>query len=174
MVSILESFMYEVSNLFLAPVLILIVLLFVYAFFQIGVFFMESMQRRKNSLDYRKYHKESVLKELKGYPIYSYFVKNNISDPDNLELVAYKKVEVISIVTRVAPMLGLVATMIPMGPALKSLSNGNVQGISENLMIAFAAVIFALIAASITYWITSKRKGWYAKEIVDIMLRETA
>ena len=66
-------------------------------------------------------------------------------------------------------MLGLVATMIPMGPALKALSNGNIQGISENLIIAFAAVIFALVTASITYWITTVRRGWYAHEIKDIL-----
>lgn len=168
MLVLLESFMYEVSNLFLTPVLILIVILFVYSFFQIGVFTMESMQRRSNSLDYHKQNNDAVLKEIKGYPIYSYFVQNPTLSSDGLELVAYKKIETISIVTRVAPMLGLVATMIPMGPALKSLSDGNVQGISENLMIAFAAVIFSLITASITYWITSKRKGWYGGEIVDI------
>lgn len=174
MVMMLEGFMYEVSNLFLPPVLVLIVSLFVYAFFQIGVFLMESMQRRSNLKKYNGYKKSSKQEGLKGYPIYSYAIKSKIVDSDNLELEAYKKIEVISIVTRVAPMLGLVATMIPMGPALKSLSDGNIQGISENLMIAFAAVIFALITASITYWIVSKRKGWYAKEIVDIQQRANA
>jgi len=47
----------------------------------------------------------------------------------------------------VTPMLGLVATMIPMGPALKSLSDGNLADVSNNLTIAFSAVILALIAA---------------------------
>jgi len=173
-VTMLESFMYEVSNLFLVPVLVMIVVLFVYAFFQIGSFTMESLQRRSNEEKYKNGLKASGKKSLKGYPIYSYFINKHIADADSLELVAYKKVETISIMTRVAPMLGLVATMIPMGPALKSLSDGNVQGISENLMIAFAAVIFSLISASITYWITSKRKGWYASEIVDIMQSEVA
>ncbi|WP_223115999.1 hypothetical protein [Oryzomicrobium terrae] len=43
------------------------------------------------------------------------------------------------------------ATMIPMGPALKSLSDGNLAQVSENLTVAFSAVILALIAASITH-----------------------
>lgn len=168
-ISMLENFMYEVSNLFLPPVLVLIVALFVYAFFQIGVFFMEVLQRRKNAKKYNTFNDKSTLK---GYPVYSYFVTHGVSNEDALELVAYKKVETISIITRVAPMLGLVATMIPMGPALKALSDGNVQGISENMMIAFAAVIFSLITASITYGIASKRKGWYASEIIDIAQRK--
>lgn len=158
MVAMLENFMFEISNLFLTPVLILIVLLFVYAFFQIGVFLTEAYTRRKYAASMHK-----------GYPIHRYHVKNNISDCDSLELFAFKRLENTAIVTRVSPMLGLVATMIPMGPALKSLSDGNIQGISENLMIAFAAVILSLITASITYWITSKRKGWYAGEITAIV-----
>ena len=35
------------------------------------------------------------------------------------------------------PMLGLVATMIPMGPALLALTESDAKGIGENLVIAF-------------------------------------
>lgn len=157
MVAMLESVMYEISKIFLTPVLILIVLLFVYAFFQIGIFLMEVYHRRKHAVSLRK-----------GYPMYRYHKQHKVSDLNSLELFAFKKLENTSIVTRVSPMLGLVATMIPMGPALKSLSDGNIQGIAENLMIAFAAVILSLITSSITYWITMKRKGWYAEEITNI------
>jgi len=65
-------------------------------------------------------------------------------------------------------MLGLVATMIPMGPALKSLSDGNLAQVSENLTIAFSAVILALIAASITYWVVNVRRRWLAEELLEI------
>ena len=65
-------------------------------------------------------------------------------------------------------MLGLIATMIPMGPALKSLADGNIQGISENLSIAFAAVIFALAAASLTFIAVSIKKRWLAQDLVAI------
>jgi biopolymer transport protein ExbB/TolQ len=153
----LENLMYELSGLFLTPVLILILAGFVFAFFQLGVFLMEIWQRNKYAEDFNR-----------GYPIHNYHQNNNINDVDKLELYAFKKLELIALVTRVAPMLGLVATMIPMGPALKALSDGNVQGISENLMIAFSAVILALITASITSWITHKRKGWYAQEVITI------
>ena len=81
---------------------------------------------------------------------------HGVTDADSLELVAYKKVETISIVTRVAPMLGLVATMIPIGPALKSLSDGNVQGISETkeedyTYLYFVLFILGLIGLGMLY-----------------------
>ena len=123
-----------------------------------GMFFAQVYIRGKNKVTKQK-----------GYPIISYGRDKKITNSDDLELFAFKKLENTSIVTRVAPMLGLVATMIPMGPALRALSSGNVQGISENLIVAFGAVIFALITASITFWITNIRKRWYATEVKEYL-----
>jgi len=156
----IESLMYEVSSVFLLPVLFLILALFFYSIFQIGVFATQVFVRRKNSTS-----------KAKGYTVFDYAVKNNITNSDDLEVFAFSKLEATTIVTRVAPMLGLVATMIPMGPALKALSSGNIQGVSDNLIVAFSAVILSLLTASITYWITTVRKRWYAKEIREYMQR---
>ncbi|MCJ8268121.1 MAG: MotA/TolQ/ExbB proton channel family protein, partial [Psychrosphaera sp.] len=79
-----------------------------------------------------------------------------------------QSLEAVRTVSRIAPMLGLIATMIPMGPALKSLADGNVQGISENLIVAFSAVIFGLVIATVTFWIASIKKRWLAVELAAI------
>ena len=51
-------------------------------------------------------------------------------------------------------------------------SNGkncsNLAQVSENLTIAFSAVILALIAASITYWVVNVRRRWLAEELLEI------
>jgi biopolymer transport protein ExbB/TolQ len=65
-------------------------------------------------------------------------------------------------------MLGLVATMIPMGPALKALGEGQLADVSRSLMVAFSAVILALIAAAITYWVVNVRRRWYAHDLAVI------
>ena len=49
-----------------------------------------------------------------------------------------------------------------------SLSDGNLAQVSENLTIAFSAVILALIAASITYWVVNVRRRWLAEEMLEI------
>ena len=36
------------------------------------------------------------------------------------------------------------------------------------LIIAFSAVIFGLVIASITFWIASKKKRWLAAELVAL------
>lgn len=158
MSNIIESLMYEASNLFLTPVLFLILALFIYAIFQTGVFAAQSYLRSKNAKN-----------KTKGYAVLSHAKKNNLQNSDDLELFAFSKLETISIATRVAPMLGLVATMIPMGPAFKALSNGNIQGVSDNLVVAFSAVILSLLSASITFWITAVRRRWYACEVREYM-----
>lgn len=86
----------------------------------------------------------------------------------DLEALAVKRLEVSRLVSRVAPMLGLMATMIPMGPALKGLADGQLQEVSANLMVAFSAVIIALIAASLTYWTVNVRRRWYATELAEV------
>jgi biopolymer transport protein ExbB/TolQ len=52
-----------------------------------------------------------------------------------------------------------------MGPALLSLSENNTKNVSENLVVAFSAVITALLAASITFVILTVRRRWLLTEL---------
>jgi biopolymer transport protein ExbB/TolQ len=74
----------------------------------------------------------------------------------------------------VAPMLGLVATMIPMGPALIAVSAGNAQGMAQNLVVAFSAVIIALLSAAITYLVLTIRRRWLLQELNELLNPQAA
>jgi biopolymer transport protein ExbB/TolQ len=153
MSTLIETTMYDVAQLFLLPTLALIALLFLYAFWCLGHFAMLAWRRRGAG----------------GRPLLAAqrAAAGGLSD-DELDLHAHKLLEMPRIASRVTPMLGLVATMIPMGPALEGLSDGNLAQVSQNLMVAFSAVILALIAASITFWVVNVRRRWLAEEIVQI------
>jgi len=173
MIAQIEQIMYQMSDLFMAPVLCLIALLFIYSLFASGQFFTQTMQRRSHYKSFiqllnGKLGDNSEL-VLNGYPMAS--LANEIPNisQDQLDVAALKELEGVRNVSRLAPMLGLIATMIPMGPALKSLADGNIQGISENLIVAFSAVIFGLVIASITFWIASVKKRWMVEELVALM-----
>jgi len=172
MIPIIEQTMYQLSDFFMAPVLCLIALLFIYSLFASGQFFTQTMQRRKNYKSFLSLLNSQLGKDgnlaLKGYPMAALANAIPSISPDQLDVAALKELEGVRNVSRIAPMLGLIATMIPMGPALKSLADGNIQGISENLIIAFSAVIFGLVIASITFWIASVKKRWLAQELVAI------
>ncbi|PZX25457.1 conserved membrane hypothetical protein [Cupriavidus phytorum] len=153
--TLLETLMYDVGQLFLIPTLALIALLFLYAFWALGEFAMQAWLRGRHPIGSGR-----------GYVLVAWARKHRVADADALDVAAHRLLERPRIATRVAPMLGLVATMIPMGPALKGLSGGNLANVGENLTIAFSAVILALIAASITFWVVNVRRRWLAEELV--------
>ncbi len=159
MQQLVEMSMYQLGQIFLFPTLALVSLLFLYAFWLLGHFALQAWQRRNGG----------------GRPLLARYREAPNLNGDELDVYAHTLLEAPRIASRVTPMLGLVATMIPMGPALKSLSDGNLAQVSENLMVAFSAVILALIAASITYWIVNVRRRWLAEELLEVeALRQRA
>ncbi len=168
----LENLMYTLSGAFLAPVLFLLAVMFIYSFFLLGAFTMQSIQRRREEDKYRiqldNLRQGKEISSTPGYPLLNLTIEIPNISKDELDVAALKLLEGVRSISRISPMLGLIATMIPMGPALKSLSDGNIQGISDNLVIAFSAVIFGLIISSITFFIASQKKRWFAIELVDV------
>lgn len=144
----LETLLFEISKLFLFPVLALIVLVFGYALWITGGFITEGIQRKRG--------KFTPLKALK------------LPGVEDYELVILKRTETMRIASRTAPMLGLVATMIPMGPALVELGQGNMAGVGNHLAVAFAAVIVALLSASLIYAVLTVRRRWLLNELREI------
>ncbi|WP_282338125.1 MULTISPECIES: MotA/TolQ/ExbB proton channel family protein [Pseudomonas] len=145
----LESSLYELTRLFLVPVLLLILAALLHAFLALGSFAMEAWQRHRGR--YR-----SVLAAQQ---------RTHGGNSDDLELWIMQRLEWLRVTSRSAPMLGLVATMIPMGPALLALTESDARGIGQNLVVAFSAVILALIAASITFFILTVRRRWLLQEL---------
>jgi hypothetical protein len=141
----LELGLYEVSHLFLGPVLALIAGALAYSLIAFGMFLVEAGQRWRGS-------DRAVLGDASA-------------GSDDLELAIMKRLEWLRIVSRTAPMLGLVATMIPMGPALLALSRGDAASVGENLVVAFSAVILALVSASLTFFILTIRRRWLLEEL---------
>lgn len=172
MITFIEQLMYQLSDFFMAPVLLLISALFVYSLFATGQFCAQIAQRRKNQANFQqllhaKLGENQALK-LAGYTLSQLANQQPSVTKDQLDVAALTNLEGVRNVSRLAPMLGLIATMVPMGPALKSLADGNIQGISENLIVAFSSVIFGLVIASITFWIASVKKRWLAEELVAL------
>lgn len=164
----IEQMMANISEIFMAPVIVAILLMFIYALVALGRFVSQLLIRRRVAMKYNDTIKNKEHKVAPGYDIHNYYIANPKASEDELEVHALKKLETLRIVTRLSPMLGLIATMIPMGPALKALADGNIQGISENLIVAFAAVIWGLVVSTLTFWPASVKKRWYADELINI------
>jgi len=64
-------------------------------------------------------------------------------------------------VARLGPMLGLMATLIPLGPGLIALGQGDTKTLADSLLTAFDATVTGLAAAAIAFAISRLRKRWY-------------
>ncbi|MEH6501713.1 MAG: MotA/TolQ/ExbB proton channel family protein [Pseudoalteromonas distincta] len=151
----IEVLLYDVSRLFLAPVMLLIALALAYALVMLGIFAVEAWQRRRSTHAHALYAHASQN-------------KGGLVASDDLELWIMRRLEWLRIVSRTAPMLGLIATMIPMGPALLALGNNDAGEVGRNMVAAFSAVILALLAASICFFILTVRRRWLLEDLRHI------
>jgi ABC-type multidrug transport system fused ATPase/permease subunit len=153
--NLIEQSMSEITGYFMAPVLLLLIAMFVYSLLALGQFFYDLVGR---------YLIGAVPSEVSRV-----LSRDRQAPLETLEIAVLKELELLRIVSRVAPMLGLVATMIPMGPALIAVANGDSMNMAEQLVVAFAAVIVALVAASISFVVLSVRRRWLLSEINEAM-----
>ena len=56
----------------------------------------------------------------------------------NFEIAADKELAISNTRTTLGPILGLMGTLIPMGPALAGLASGDIASMAYNMQIAFA------------------------------------
>jgi biopolymer transport protein ExbB/TolQ len=74
------------------------------------------------------------------------------------------RVEPLKNMTKLGPALGLMGTLIPLGPALVGLAVGDIATMSQNLVIAFATTVVGLLVGMVASTMTSIRRRWYQQD----------
>jgi len=72
------------------------------------------------------------------------------------------------LVARLGPMLGLMATLIPLGPGMIALGQGDTKILAESLLTAFDATVSGLAAAGVAFAISRLRKRWYEEYLSSL------
>ena len=188
----LAGIIYGVATVLLYPVLAAEVLALIAAVFEFGRYTVEAFKRFRM---HRRVNIEAVAGEvgrandvasvaaalggLGGGPIIAEVIRslqtaNYLSRSRVLksladgEFVASKRLERTRILVRIGPILGLMGTLIPISPALVALAQGDVQTLSNNLVIAFSTTVVGLLIGGLAYVITTMRDRFYRQDIVDI------
>lgn len=74
------------------------------------------------------------------------------------------------LIVKLGPVCGLLGTLIPLGPGILALGQGDTYTLSQSLLTAFDTTIMGLICAAICTIVSTVRKKWYAN---DISIMET-
>ena len=72
------------------------------------------------------------------------------------------------IITRIGPTLGLMGTLIPMGPGLAALGAGDINTLASSLTVAFNTTIVGIGSGALCYVIGKVRSGWYDSYLSDL------
>jgi biopolymer transport protein ExbB/TolQ len=79
-----------------------------------------------------------------------------------------KKTNKTDILVKVGPSLGLLGTLIPLGPGLAALGTGDIATLAQALTIAFDTTVTGLTVGAISFLISKYKKQWYESELIDL------
>lgn len=187
--------LYIFSTAFLYPVILSLLLLFAWSLAQLGSLINEYTTRHRSlaelediSLNAAHMSREGRTKEasaaLKSYKcprllslaleqtgrslemgLFALKFEKILQD---VELSMAKALEPVRIGVKVGPILGLMGTLIPMGPALIGLSQGDIKSLADNLVIAFATTVIGLVVGGVCYATMVIRTRWYRQDLSDL------
>lgn len=75
---------------------------------------------------------------------------------------------VTDLVARLGPVFGLLGTLIPLGPGIVALGQGDTAQLASSLAVAFDTTIAGLAAAAVASVISVWRKRWYEQDLGDL------
>ena len=180
------------SNVLFIPVICILFFMLCWSLLELGGFARECIERRRRRCNWTLFAGRLVAAEKtdaaktaarffdrSDYPgfvaVFAARGARIADDPAHLgKLVADIEIEAahgqlrMNLGVRLGPALGLIGTLIPMGPALLGLSSGDVGRIAENLAVAFSTTILGLGVSAVCYFISIGRRHWYAKDLADI------
>lgn len=184
-----------ISQSLTIPVLLILLLIFILAMLTIGAVIAEYSSRKDISVEKIKeliyqIHEAKTPNEIKDIIKKSNLPKEekkillNIADSESLnnnsrEILARKLVENeeekidkklrrTDIITRIGPTLGLMGTLIPLGPGLAALGSGDINTLASSLTVAFNTTIVGIGSGALAYVLGKIRGTWYDKHLSDL------
>ena len=189
---ILSNLLYLIAQSLFIPVIIVVLVFMTYAVLSLGGFLTEKFSRTKFDVNQtealvRAISKSNSPEEMKEKvteselqdkykEILIKIISNHDIGPQSRRAIATKLIEEqelqfstitqkTDILVRLAPTIGLLGTLIPLGPGLSALGSGDINSLAQALTVAFDTTITGLAAGAIGYIISGYRKKWYNDEL---------
>jgi biopolymer transport protein ExbB/TolQ len=163
---ILESLLYQLSNLVIYPVIIALFLLVGRVIYTSGVFCREYWLRSRSP----QFFTQPFINEI------------NAISPDDVAITeielnhvleqagqkSSQQIQAARYSVKMGPTLGLIGTLTPMAKALSGLSQGNLNSLSSQMITAFSTTVIGLVVGGIAYSVMHVRLKWQRKDIYEL------
>lgn len=175
----ISNILYWISTGLLVPVIVLLIFFFVRALILIGAFFGQYLNQKRTATKFydriRNLTPATLPEFTASLPktpasITMAYAKKIIGERGNnakielllaeYEIEADKNIATSKVPTKMGPILGLMGTLIPMGPALVGLASGDIASMAYNMQVAFATTVVGLVVSGIGFLTQQVKERW--------------
>lgn len=183
----ISSILYWISTGLLVPVIVLLIYFFLRTLVLVGSFFGQYLDLRKterfmkeefktlNSSNLPSFMEQLPQKSRSLLVVYLRQVWENRGNHalveklvGDFEIAADKDLAISKTLTKMGPMLGLMGTLIPMGPALVGLASGDIASMAYNMQVAFATTVVGLFSSAIGFATLQIKQRWYVQDLNNL------
>ncbi|MDO5563960.1 MAG: MotA/TolQ/ExbB proton channel family protein [Eubacteriales bacterium] len=185
----MNDIMRQIAKSFEQPVIFILLLFVIFTIIMIGDLIAEVLQRKYLNIKLSKLvndiRKEELPPEVLIYKAKLLKLQKDtlleISDNKELSnqmretlaialLEKYKlkldtKIKKSDLLAKLGPSFGLLGTLIPLGPGIIALGQGNTEILSQSLLTAFDTTILGLSCAVVAIVISAIRRRWYTHDM---------
>ena len=190
----INSIMRAITTTLDIPVKIILVGMLIVTIIMVSELIAEYIQRRKinvkasNIIDAIKNGKDDVIAIIKNSSLALYqkrlllevILHNKLSNEmrenlavsllDNYSQDLDFRIKRTDLIVKLGPTFGLLGTLIPLGPGIIALSQGDTETLSRSLLAAFDTTVIGLVCGAIATVISLIRKKWYNKDKIVLSL----
>ncbi|QCQ23170.1 MotA/TolQ/ExbB proton channel family protein [Desulfoglaeba alkanexedens] len=183
----LKTFIYLISASLLYPVLLLLSVLCLYIIVCGGTFFAEWLERTRlhkcppqdlpdllangdpSAVVAHRVNRyiKTLLQVMRRNDGVDAAVENLLQQET---LMLWKSIDRLWLLVRVAPALGLLGTLIPMGTGLAALGQGDMTQLSADLVVAFTTTVAGLAVGTAAVVMYTVRRRWIEEDVKNMEL----
>ncbi len=183
----ISDILYWISTGLLVPVIVLLISLFLRSLLLIGSFFGQYMSTRKIEQILKNEIRSLTIDNIdslvervpkRNQMLVIHYIHELMSLRDSkahidrllaeFEITADKDLATSRTLTKMGPMLGLMGTLIPMGPALVGLAAGDISSMAYNMQVAFATTVVGLFASAVGFITGQVKQRWYLQDMTNL------
>lgn len=180
----ISNILYWISTGLLVPVIVLLIFFFIRAILLIGTFFGQYLQEKKTSdrlgAQIKALAPETVGElgaklPAKSTSLMVDYARRLVEAEGNgpksdlilseYEIAADKNIATSKVLTKMGPILGLMGTLIPMGPALVGLASGDIASMAYNMQVAFATTVVGLTISAVGFLTQQAKERWAVRNL---------